>query len=580
MRRFSRFLFVACLLAMSISLVACSDSSGDDDDNQPGTDGDATTDDDDDDDEDGDQDDDDDQPTIKAYTTAAQRLEPTLSEHGDECEGLEDDPACENPALAIPNMSVYENAGFGEWTVTEGEAFGQDPQLGVSDSDLSSFGERRSLFVWAHLSDVHITDEESPNRMGSMDTKGIPSALRPMDIYTEHVLNAAVTSINYFNSKGGVDLVLASGDSTDSAQLNELTNFMTVMNGGMVNPDSGEDDDPVPGENNDPQDPFLAEGLNGIPWILAFGNHDELILGNWEVHEGTIEDGIGNHSPTGTRDGTTYEVINGEIPADENRRPLRHEEIIQVLAETTEGIPAGHGFSAENVANNQGYYTYDPSPDSVIRFIVLDSAYRPYGYDEDLYTYVAAVIDRDQYEDFLIPELDRAKQDQKLVIVTMHHGSTKLQDDGYPDEYITTADLTGTLSSYDNVLIHCIGHSHENTLVRHDNEDEDGGYFEIQASALIDWPQQFRMYELVDNGNGTLSVFTVVVDHAAQPGSFAEISRRYALMDVQTGWGEGGPGISEQRNVEMVFKVPEGFEDVIANAQSKDAVQALTTWTE
>ena len=576
MRGVSWILIPLAVLMLGLVLPSCgnSDSDDDDDDTGPVMDGDDSTDDDDDatdgDDTDGDT------PTVRAYTTLVQRLEPTLSEHGEECEGSDEENECSNPAEAMPDMSAFEAVGFGEWNVTEGEVFGQDPAPGVSDSDTQSYGERRSLFAWAHLSDVHITDEESPNRMGMMDSKGIPSALRPMDMFSEHVLNAAVRAINYFHSRNPIDLVLVSGDSTDNAQWNEMANFMAIMNGGEVDPDSGADDDPIPGPGNDPQDPFVADGLNGIPWIVGLGNHDELILGNWEVTDKSIAEAIGADSSSGTRDGTTYQIVRGEIPADENRRALRHAEMIQLLAEDG----SGHGFTTDSITENKGYYVYDPSPDSIVRFIVLDSAYRPSGYNPDLYTYVSAVIDREQYEDFLIPELDRAKQEHKLVIISMHHGSGKLQDDGYPDDYITTAQLTGTLSSYDNVLIHCIGHSHENTLTLHENEDSTGGYFEIQASSLIDWPQQFRMYELVDNGNGTLSVFTVVMNHAAEPDSFAEISRRYSLMDVQAGWGEGGAGISEQRNVEMIFKVPDGFTDAVAAATGKTAIQALTSWAE
>ena len=134
-----------------------------------------------------------------------------------------------------------------------------------------------------------------------------------------------------------------------------------------------------------------------------------------------------------------------------------------------------HGFDQDNVDNDQGYYTYDAS--ELVRFIVLDTAYRPEGFEGQSFTYVDPVIDIVQHDSFLVPELDRALSDKKFVVVVGHHPSWKLQDDGFPDRFITTAELTDTLSSYPNVLIHCIGHSHENTLDAHLADGGTGGYF-------------------------------------------------------------------------------------------------------
>ncbi len=512
---------------------------------------------------------------LQAHTTLVQRLEPIFSEYGDECED-DDSDYCENPALAVPDLEVFEQAGFGEWRTSEGEALGREYAPGATETE---YGTRRSLFTWAHMSDIHITDEESPSRLALYDTMAIPSALRPQDIYSEVVLDAAVRTINYFHAQSPIDLVLASGDMSDNAQYNEIRNFIGIMNGGLVDPDSGNDDDPVPGESNDPQDVFEAEGLQGIPWIVALGNHDQLILGNWEISEDRIATTKSGDASGGTRDGETFEIVSGDIVADENRMALPHQDMIRMFAEDPAAME-GHGFTQENVAENRGYYVYEPNGNAIVRFIVLDSAYRPYGYDSSSLTFVSPVIDREQHDDFLVPELERAKTDRKFVIVSMHHGSWKLQDDGYPEDYITTETLVNTLSAYPNVLIHCIGHSHENTLALHAAEDDESGYFEIQASSLIDWPQQFRFFELVDNGNGTLSVYTVVVDHQNEFGSMSEISRAYSLIDVQTGWGEGGSGVSEQRNVEMIFTIPDGFEDAVGQAAARENVQAVTTWTE
>jgi hypothetical protein len=42
-----------------------------------------------------------------------------------------------------------------------------------------------------------------------------------------------------------------------------------------------------------------------------------------------------------------------------------------------------------------------------------------------------------------------------------------------------------------------------------------GGLWEINTAAHIDWPQQARVVEPMDNGDETLSVFGTSIDHAA-----------------------------------------------------------------
>jgi hypothetical protein len=45
--------------------------------------------------------------------------------------------------------------------------------------------------------------------------------------------------------------------------------------------------------------------------------------------------------------------------------------------------------------------------------------------------------------------------------------------------------------------------------------DGRGGFWEINSASHVDAPQQFRLIELMDNGDGTLSLFGTVLDHAS-----------------------------------------------------------------
>ncbi len=73
------------------------------------------------------------------------------------------------------------------------------------------------------------------------------------------------------------------------------------------------------------------------------------------------------------------------------------------------------------------------------------------------------------------------------------------------------------------------GHTHINTIQSHAN-GEGGGFWEITAASCVDFPQQQQLIEVVDNRDGTLSIFTTTLDHAsdaiwAQGRSLADRSR-------------------------------------------------------
>jgi hypothetical protein len=96
-----------------------------------------------------------------------------------------------------------------------------------------------------------------------------------------------------------------------------------------------------------------------------------------------------------------------------------------------------------------------------------------------------------------------------------------------------------------------------------------GGFWEINTASHVDWPQQARIVEVVSNGDGTLSIFGTIVDHAAPTGwasnpstplELAALSRELAVNDPQrnaeTATTDGKRGTLADRNVELLMRAP------------------------
>jgi hypothetical protein len=90
----------------------------------------------------------------------------------------------------------------------------------------------------------------------------------------------------------------------------------------------------------------------------------------------------------------------------------------------------------------------------------------------------------------------------------------------------------------------------------------------MTTGSHIDWPQQARAIELLDNGDGTLSIVATVLDHAAplrydgsaEPTALAALSRELAATDPQRRVSPADPpwggGRRTDRNVELLLPAP------------------------
>jgi hypothetical protein len=87
------------------------------------------------------------------------------------------------------------------------------------------------------------------------------------------------------------------------------------------------------------------------------------------------------------------------------------------------------------------------------------------------------------------------------------------------------------------VLAHIAGHEHENYVNHYEctgpfpfgsgPSGAVGGFWHISTAAHIDWPQQARMVELIDNGNATMSLVLTILDHDGppNPGAYSGCQR-------------------------------------------------------
>lgn len=124
------------------------------------------------------------------------------------------------------------------------------------------------------------------------------------------------------------------------------------------------------------------------------------------------------------------------------------------------------------------------------------------------------------------------------------------------------------------VVLWVNGHTHENTVTPRRRQGGDGGFWEITTASHIDWPQQVRTIEIVDNVDGTLSFFGTVVDSAADavwsggiahPADLASLSRELAANDPQQSARpaavvDGLRGSARDRNVELLLPKPAGLD--------------------
>ena len=123
------------------------------------------------------------------------------------------------------------------------------------------------------------------------------------------------------------------------------------------------------------------------------------------------------------------------------------------------------------------------------------------------------------------------------------------------------------LLRYPNVILWVNGHTHRNQVLpyaRPSGAAIGGGFWEVNTAAHIDWPEQSRVIEIVDNLDGTVSAFCTIVDHSGPVSAGGDLTRTATLAALSRGlsandWQDrtdARRGGVEDRNVELLIAAP------------------------
>ena len=461
-------------------------------------------------------------------------------------------------------LAKYQQNGYGKWHYGPGLPAEKRLDLMPPTYSARAAANAAKLARFFVITDIHVTDKESPAQLLVFGFRGgTPEVYSGVMLYTPHVLDAAVQTINALHEEDAFDFGVSLGDACDNTQYNELRWYIDVLDGKKVNPDSGEKDDPIPGPLNDYQDEFQAGGLSkDIPWYQVRGNHDHYWMGSMPVNDKIRAAHIGDEilnmgdimkDPRGA-DSTGFYVgaIDGSTPygdvvgvgpeaafptppkvpsADPDRRVLSRQEWMQEFFDTT-SEPKGHGFTQADVDKVLACYSVEPKPNRLIKFIALDDTGPddpgPVGCGHPF-------VDQERY-DWLIGELDKGQAEDKLMIIGAHVPIAVEKPGSLlgwsPIAVVTEDEFIAKLQTYPNLILWVAGHRHLNTITPLPSPDPDRpelGFWQVETSSLRDFPQQFRTFDIVRNSDDTVSIFATDVDPAVADGSPAALSRSYGI---------------------------------------------------
>jgi metallophosphoesterase (TIGR03767 family) len=267
------------------------------------------------------------------------------------------------------------------------------------------------------------------------------------------------------------------------------------------------------------------------------------------------------------------------VTADERRRLCTpHDYLAAHLDPAHAGAgPVGHGYTQDNLDGERMYYTFKVAEN--VLGISIDTTYRSGHYEGSLGSdqlrwlerTLAAHSSRSYDADGRLVR-NTGADDAHILVFSHHHSPsmTRRPDAARTDEpRHDGAEVIALLGRFPNVVAWINGHSHVNRITPHAHATPARSFWEVNTASHVDYPHHARLIELADNGDGTVSLFTTLVESAAPHRTardfddlsavgLASLYREVAYNapglaetmkgGVQEGWA-GGPG---DRNAELV----------------------------
>jgi len=473
----------------------------------------------------------------------------------------------------------------------------------------------RAIAALAHLTDLHVTDVQSPARFEYVNQeyadprfRELLPMQRPQEAFNVHAIAAMVRTINSIDAAPitgrPLELAVMSGDAVDNVQWNELIAFLALFDGGEVHIDSGgpryegvqapgwpddffwKPDGSARGEDMFTREfgfphapgvldraliPFQSEGLK-VPWIGCHGNHEEVCQGVGLVTPRLASGMVGFHKPYRMPDGidrdevletfvlTPEEFMEGPtvpVTPSPDRRPFSPGEFID--------LQGGHLPASSVGERPRAHYVYDLEG---VRICVLDTVCRGGGahgcVDADEAVWLQERLE-EAHSSFRAADgtvVNTPHQDRLVVIVSHHTLSTLHNQRGEGRvPYLEPEDVARIVHRFRNVVLWLNGHVHYNVVQPHRAPGGDGGFWEVTTSSLVDWPCQSRLVEIYDAGSERLAIACTLVDHdspADPDGSsdLASLHRQLAANVPLQGWDSGRGGRPEDRNVILLLPKP------------------------
>ncbi|MGW1965083.1 TIGR03767 family metallophosphoesterase [Streptomyces sp. NPDC001935] len=447
---------------------------------------------------------------------------------------------------------------------------------------------RTPLACFVQFTDLHLTDVQNPLRTEFLRARSDSAwrAQEALTSAGAVALVRQVNALHAGPHSGlPPAFVMTTGDNLDNNAAIELEWFLTLMNGGRITPTTG-DPTAYEGVQNSglplywhPEDaslrdldkrrglpsipgfltaatrPVTSPGLR-IPWYSTAGNHDALPGGCLSPALGDIATGSRKLLSVSDTDAAAYakalrsgddpksEVLTAilrrhaadarQVTPDDRRRLCTPRDYLTAHLDPshTGPGPLGHGFTPDHLDDDRLYYTFRIAENVV--GISIDTTYRSGHYEGSLGTRqlrwlertLAAHSSRSYDADGRL--VRRPGADDAHILVFSHHHSpsmTRRPDAARSDEpRHDGAEVIALLSRFPNVLAWINGHSHVNRVTPHAHPVPARSFWEVNTASHVDYPHHARVLELTDNGDGTVSLFTTLIESAAPHGTSPDFS--------------------------------------------------------